>query len=80
MSTVSCTYRQHGRTWVRYPADGSRLADGTGSYAFCLSGADETPTVLGSDYDQGCGHCWLGSPHSQALHDYRMARTASPYS
>lgn len=49
------------------------LANGTADFAFCVDNHDTTPNQSRSEYVAECGFCWLGSPHSSAIHAVKAA-------
>jgi hypothetical protein len=64
MTNPECTYRRIERTaFVRHEGEG-------GPHTHCRDRKDTSRVALGADYDSRCGHCWLGHPHTMALHNY----------
>ena len=58
-------FRRVERGWCRYDEHG---------HLHVLSRDDHTPEhhMYPSGYDSRCGMCWLGAPHSDALHEDRI--------
>lgn len=54
------------------------LADGTPAYVHCVDDMDDTPhhMTYPTGYDSRYGWCWLGAPHSEAMHADRVTNYA----
>jgi hypothetical protein len=61
--------RTSGGSWVRHGA--GVLSDGTPEYMFIVGPDDRSPYTPSSEYRSECGLCYLGAPHSVALHETR---------
>ena len=56
-------------SWVRH-GDGI-MSDGTPEYMFIAGPEDTSRYAKSADYRAECGLCYLGAPHSLALHNAR---------
>lgn len=61
MTVDTTPWRCKGSGWVR------------GDTGIHLAGRDDTsPRHRATDYDQACGWCWLGYPHTDNAHDSEL--------